>query len=275
VPVGTETLTVQMQLNFSDPTSLVATGKVSSSVGWTANLDLHKTGNGIGGPAGRANLVVTTPSGAVATPVGYGYFQVNVTASGQAVLNGALSDGSGVSGQWGVTTEGKIAFYSALYGGAGMAWGWLPAAGVTSNNFSGDLVWIKKPITNDLQYAKGFTNDFVVSGSTFNPSATIAFNGATGTLTFAGGDLGSALSFPVQLAVRPNGAIRFVKLSGAPENMLTASMSAKGLVQGTFGENSGDTTGPSISGVLLQSQRTINGYWTGNNGLSGKAVLNF
>jgi hypothetical protein len=66
-----------------------------------------------------------------------------------------------------------------------------------------------------------------------------------------------------------------VKLSGAPENMLTASMSAKGLVQGTFGENSGDTTGPSISGVLLQSQRTINGYWTGNNGLSGKAVLNF
>ena len=80
VAAGAETLTLQMQLDFSDPTSLTAAGSVSSSKGWHANLDLRKTGNGIGGPAGRANLTVTTPAGAVATPSSYGYLQANVTA---------------------------------------------------------------------------------------------------------------------------------------------------------------------------------------------------
>jgi hypothetical protein len=274
VAAATETLTVHMQLDFVNPASGVAAGTVSSSAGWTANLDLRKTGNIFSGPSGRANLVVTTPSGAVATPASYGYVQVNVTSSGQAILTGSLSDGSIVSGQSGVTTGGKVAFYSPLYGGGGMAWGWLPVAGITSNFFNGDLIWIKKPIAGDLKYPAGFTNDFGVAGALLNVAMS-AFDGATGTLTLSGGELASAVNFPVQLAVKGNGTVKVVKLGGGPANMLNFTVTPKGIVQGSFGENAGDSSGPSIFGAMLQSQRTVYGYWIGNNGVSGTALLKF
>jgi hypothetical protein len=56
---------------------------------------------------------------------------------------------------------------------------------------------------------------------------------------------------------------------------LSVSLTAKGAVLGTFGEFAGDFTGPSISGVLLQEQRTLCGFWIGNNGVTGTAVLKF
>lgn len=270
---ATETWTVQMQLDFANPASGVATGTVSSSAGWTANLELYKTGSGIGGPSGRANLVVTTPNAAVATPAGYGFVQINVSGGGQAVLSGSLSDNSSIGGQWGVTKDGKIAFCPQLYSGNGMAWGWLPVAGFLSNNFNGDLVWIKKPSVGSFEYPAGFTNDFAVSGAPISSFALAAYAAATGTLTIAGGDLGSPLSFPVQLAVKGSTA-RLVKLSG-PTNMLNISISSKGLVQGTFGETADAKSGPLVYGVMLPAQRTINGYWIGNNGVSGSVLLKF
>ena len=136
--------------------------------------------------------------------------------AGKLRFNGALSDGSPISGQWGVTKDGKVAFYSALYGTNGMAWGWLPVAGFTSNAFSGDLVWIKKQSLATRSIPAGFTNDFAVAGSVYNQFVTAAFSGATGTLTISGGELAAPLSFQVQLVAKANGTAKLVKFGSAP-----------------------------------------------------------
>jgi hypothetical protein len=155
---GQSNLTVRLVLDMSGESQQM-TGTVSNMAptnSWTAPLLADLATNTGVVPAGNFTLTVPAIVGALGVLTGQGEITVTESASGTAILAGTMDDLTAVSQTAPVSAEGIIPLYFNMYGGTGLALGWVDLAG---GNPNGTITWIRPPgILTGLLIPAGFTD---------------------------------------------------------------------------------------------------------------------
>jgi len=150
-------LNFTLHLDMTGATQMI-TGLVSnmSSVSpWTAPLLADLAANTAPVPAGQFNMVIPPQVGALNAPTNNGNVLVTVTTNGIVTLSGSLADSTPVSQTVPVSQAGIIPLYFSLYGGLGVAEGWII---VGNGAASGTITWIRPAgIISGLSFPLGFT----------------------------------------------------------------------------------------------------------------------
>jgi hypothetical protein len=162
---GLSNLNVTLNLDMTGATETI-TGLVSnmSTVNpWTAPLLADLATNTLPVPAGNFGMLIAPEIGALNSPTNYGDVLITSTTNGIITLAGYLADETPVSKTVPVSEAGTIPLYCSLYGGLGLAEGWINLAGGVP---TGTITWIRPAgITNGLPFPPGFTNVLTVSAS--------------------------------------------------------------------------------------------------------------
>jgi hypothetical protein len=155
---GLSNLNVTLHLDMTGATEMI-TGVVSNmDTGnpWTAPLAADLAANTLPVPAGTFNMLILPEAGALNSPTAYGNVIITSTTNGIITLSGSLADSTPVSQTVPVSPAGTFPLYFSLYGGLGLAEGWINMAGGMTN---GTITWIRPAgITNGLSFPLGFTN---------------------------------------------------------------------------------------------------------------------
>jgi hypothetical protein len=155
---GLSNLTVTLHLDMTGATETI-TGSVSNMDAgnpWTAPLLADLATNTLPVPAGNFNMVIAPEVGALNSPTNYGDVLITSTTNGIITLSGSLADSTPVSQTVPVSQAGTIPFYLSLYGGLGLAEGWINIANGVA---SGTITWICPAGTPaDPSFPLGFTN---------------------------------------------------------------------------------------------------------------------
>jgi hypothetical protein len=156
---GLSNLTVTLHLDMTGATQMI-TGSVSnmSAVNpWTAPLVADLAANTPPVPSGLFDMFIAPEAGALNSPENYAVVAITRTTNGVIALSGSLADLTPVFQTVPVSQAGICPLYFSLYGGLGLAEGWinLTPGGVAS----GTITWIRPAgITNGLPFPLGFTN---------------------------------------------------------------------------------------------------------------------
>lgn len=248
-------MTLDLTTNFTES----ATGTLTHS-NWTAVLTVDRaTFDPVTNPTyltGDYNIVfpgATNP----ALPEGYGVGLVTVGVDGTVSLDGELSDGTTIDQVTKISRDGVWPLYVSLYSGKGVVLGWVTFATGTTNDLTGTASWVKESTAGGV-YSGGFTNDFAVTGSTYDEPAlgTRALALSSGTITLSGGDL----SAPINTSVTLN-TDQTVTIDPLDVNAVTFLIDiTNGTFSGTFIHPDLGTVS-SFNGVLLQSSTNAAGYF--------------
>jgi len=221
--------------------------------------------------AGTYTLALPADAGSPAGPAGYGYATVKISSSGAASLAGSLADGYKVSAGAGISADGYLPVYTALYGGGGCTIGWLRFGGGTPSIDSGSgygLIWTKSPGATAGNYTGGFTNASQIFGSAYTPRSGLPLPGVSAGDLFSLSFTGGGVSIPSTTFTLGAGA-RLPRLSGATLSFTASS--------GYFSGRTTSVDGFAIKfqGVVLQQGGNAVGYFLGNysNENSGAVML--
>lgn len=162
---GLSNLNVTLNLDMTGATETI-TGLVSnmSTVNpWTAPLLADLATNTLPVPAGNFGMLIPPEIGALNSPPTDGDVLIMSTTNGIITLAGSLADSTPVSQIIPVSQAGTIPLYFSLYGGLGLAEGWINLAGGVP---AGTIAWIRPAgLTNGLPFPLGFTNVLAVSAA--------------------------------------------------------------------------------------------------------------
>jgi hypothetical protein len=173
---------------------------------------------------------------------------------GKLKFAGTLADGTKVSQSTSLSKGGYWPLHIPLYSGNGCLLSWLAFARRTTNDFSGNLSWIKQAGSQSRYYLGGFACEGDAFGSTYLRTDPV-LNLPTGSLTFSGGGLASDITNSI--AIGPGNKVV------TPGKQLKMSFSASaGTFKGTFIDL---TTGKhlSFSGAVFQKLNTGYGVLLG------------
>jgi hypothetical protein len=155
---GLSNLTVTLHLDVTGATEMI-TGSVSNMSAanpWIAPLVADLATNTPLVPAEAFNVIILPECGVANSPTSCGVVLITSTTNGVVTLSGALADSTPVSQTVPMSQAGIIPLYISLYGGSGLAEGWI---NLSHDMGSGTLTWIRPAgITNGLPFPLGFTN---------------------------------------------------------------------------------------------------------------------
>jgi hypothetical protein len=159
---GVSNLTVTLSLITAASPSMI-TGSVSNMAAsnpWTAPLLADLDTNAPPIPAKPFNMNLPSEPGALNSPTGWGYAYVTMTTNGMVNLAGYTPDWVPFSESVGATATGIIPFYCSLYGGSGLAEGWINL----SNGVPSGTVTLVRPagFLGGDSFPLGFTNVLTV-----------------------------------------------------------------------------------------------------------------
>ncbi len=248
-------------------TNLWVTNIVTSH--WKSALTADRTTfNAKGNPApqaGKYTVVLPHDTNSVAGPAGDGFGTVNVSTAGGITFAGALPDGTKITQKTSLSKNGDWPLYVPLYKGKGSLISWVNFTSQSDSDLLGLFNWFKQTQTSKY-YAGGFTNEALLVGSRFVPSATNNIFGLSNALvSFLGGNLSADFTNAIGIDAKN-------KVTNLGSNKLSLSLNKS---SGTF---KGSVTPPaggkalSFSGAILQKQTNGSGFLLGTN-LSSRVEL--
>jgi hypothetical protein len=110
---------------------------------------------------------------------GDGYASVTIDALGKIKSTGKLADGTAFTQSAVLASDGSWPFFVSLYGGKGMAWGWLALTNRERSDFDGLVTWIRP----------GGTIASNAVGSRYTPPSGRVLDFEEGWVSLAGGGL--------------------------------------------------------------------------------------
>jgi hypothetical protein len=256
---GTNLVTLALQFELSGDT---VTGQLDTDV-WGARLEGARAVYSATNPApfaGRFTEVLPGSLDAEGGPEGHGFGIIKISGAGLATFTGSLADGTKISQATALVRAGDWPLYIALYGGAGMLWGWQNVAQSSSvSGANGLLRWSRLPQPAAKFWPEGFTEAIVPLTSAYLPPApsTRVVNLEEAQLSFRGGafaeEFTQMLTIDLRNKVHPSGAL--LSMSFVP---------ATGLFSGKLnGVENGAAR--KFQGVLLQPQQTGAGFLLTSN----------
>ncbi len=257
---GLSNLNVTLNLDMTGATETI-TGLVSnmSTVNpWTAPLLADLATNTLPVPAGNFGMLIPPAVGALNSPTNYGDVLIMSRTNGNITLSGCLADATPVSQTVPVSQAGTLPLYRSLYGGLGLAEGWINLAGGVP---TGTITWIRPAgITNNLPFPLGFTNVLTVSASKHfvRKQYVHQYPGSSITITPTAGDCLVAFC-----STRSINALNVSDGVNTWINQQTAQQSASGattLVAATALNVAGSTVSITFSGSTAQLGITVIEY---------------
>jgi hypothetical protein len=213
--------------------------------------------------SGQFTLVVPgDDEGGINGPGGHGAATVKVDGNGSVQLSGALGDGTSVSQNSALSSQGIWPLYSSLYNGAGLVIGWMQFANQPESDLGGLTVWTKGTGAAGKYYKSGFTNVAESAGSRYTPPP---LNSPNAVIILSGGNLPG----PVTNNVVLNSSFKAAN-QGAGKLSLTITPSS-GFYKGSVANPLGWPL--SFQGVLLEKSGMGAGYFLGTN-QSGQVIFN-
>ena len=253
--------------DMADPDRL--TGTVSNAT-FTANLLADRAGfdgrQNLAPQAGRYTLAIDGNEGeSTSTPGGYGFGTVTVNSAGVIRVAASLADGAKLSQSVPISKDGDWPLFGSLYSGKGFIMSWAKFAETTSEDISGEVVWMKPAVPRAKLYPVGFTFSTALHGSRYQPAnKVLSFN--NGQLTLEGGGLEDEIVNQLRLG----DGNRVTNLSSIKLNL--AISASTGLFSGRV-EEPGSSTGIPFKGAVLQKQNVGFGWFMGRNSQSGEVTL--
>lgn len=136
---------------------------------WGARAAYHAATNPA--PAAGAYTFLLPGTAESTGPAGYGYGALKVTGGGRVVLRGTLPDGQRAARIATMSADGQWPLHLPLYGGAGLALGWLNFADRVADDLAGDVVHLRPGGASPPFYPGGFTNETILVGSRYTAPA--------------------------------------------------------------------------------------------------------
>ena len=247
------------------------TGTINDGTNWTANLVVNRAvfnSRTNAAPFAGKYTVLFPGSGDptnTLVPLGDGYGVVTVDASGKLRLKGALADGSKLTQQATVSSDGQWPFYLPLYGGKGQILGWLTFDASPEQNLGGPFSWIKQPVPTSALYPNGFNIQTNALGSSYDQDLAPVTGFDSGSVRLTGGNLAFDLADGVTISSKN-------KVESSTDSKLKLTLN---WAQGSFkGSMPNPATGKAVkfNGVILQNQPVGSGYFLGPT-QSGNVLL--
>ena len=270
VPTKQGTLTFNLQLDLSDPSSQQITGTVSDGA-WTAGLTADRatfsaTTNRAVNYEGLYTLAMAGSEDAVTSPGGFGCGTLSISPAGMITVKGNLADGTAMSQSVSVSKDGRWPFYAAypapLAGNGGAVLGWLTFSNAPASALGGTLHWFRPAGGTTAMYQGGFTNLAVpVIGSPYRSTEKPPLALTTAQVTLDGGDLPFTLTN--QVTLESSGTI-IVSPPNTNKLALTINKTT-GAITGSFANPSNPKQSIKINGILFQNQTNAAGYFLGTN----------
>ena len=249
-----------MKILSDDPDRI--SGTVSAAT-WSADLaadrDVFNARTNPAPAAGRYTLVVPGMPDSVTAPAGHGYGALIVNKAGRILFVGSLADGAKVSQGATLSKSGQWPLYIPLYHGQGSLTSWLTFSNELTEDFSGQLSWIKSAGAPGKLYRTGFAAETRVFGSAYRkPRIGQAVLGLeTCQISFQGGNLEAELSSEGHFGSSNS-------LNTTANQARVTFNAATGLFKGHF-LNPADSRKIPFGGVALQKASMARGYFLGNH----------
>jgi hypothetical protein len=266
---GLNPLTLQMTLHV-DVGAESLSGTVSDGT-WTADLLAKRAAfNAKTNPPPLASkYTLVLPGGdSIDVPNGYGFATINVDLNGKAKVGASLPDGTKFSQSIPVAPDLTLPLFANLYGGKGVADGWLTfSGGDPATDLNGSVSWIKDPVATAKFYPGGFGLSLSATGENYTPPAagTPILDFSSGTISFAGGNLDTSFSNDVTLSSNS-------KITNESANKLSTSfVLSSGLFNGSATPPSGGRAFP-FHGIVLRNSGVGFGYFLGSSE-SGSVII--
>ncbi len=278
IPTKPNTLTVNLQLDISDPAGEQITGTVSDGT-WTAGLTADRavfsaTTNKAVNYEGQYTLAIAGSDDPATSPGGFGWATLSISSAGLITMKGNLADGTAMSQSVSVSKDGRWPFYTSYAsppaGNGGTVFGWITFSNQPASALGGTMYWFRPAGKTPAVYQSGFTNMVTAIGSAYNPTNKPLLDLTNGQVTLDGGNL--LLPITNQITLSANNTIT---LTAAPENTnkLALVITTKtGLISGSFQNPTNAKQSIKVKGVLLQNQTNAAGYFLGPN-QSGALLL--
>ena len=233
-------ITITMWL---DPDSGVINGSVEQGDSWSAVLMALRASSGFSNAfTGNYSLVLEgcdtggcflgsdgKPIDPAKLPEGDSPAAVKVTQTGQIQMTGTLADGTAISQNTMVSTEGYWPLYVAPYDGHGVVIGWLNFA-----NYGGAsmVLWQRAPDwPKSRYYTNGFTSSRIALVTPYHPptGGQNAVPWTNGTAVINSGNLPAVMTN--QITLQHN---QLVSSQGSISNLTLTITPANGLFKGSF-----------------------------------------
>lgn len=250
-------VTIDLELALDGDTRQI-TGTISDGA-WTAEyLADRSLWNTTNNPhQGKYTLVIPGAAGQSNTPAGHGHGTVMIDRAGNLLFSGRSADGQLVSQSVPVSRRAEWPLYLPLYTAKGSMLSWVTFTNQTDEHLGGLLSWIRPANVMPPYYQRGFTNEALLTGSTFIATNPIV-KFTNGIVIVTDGNLPQPVTNYVTFT--PPNLIRTT-------NSAHFSMSldvARNLMSGTF-VAPGTTVRRTYYGALLQSRDAGYGYFLGTN----------
>lgn len=261
---GRTPLTMTLQLI---PERKIITGSVADGSLWTSPLTARKSAAGhTNAYAGDYTLILAgCDTGScftgAPTPMGDNPATVQVSPTGEVLLDGSLAESTLIRLSTVVSEEGYWPLYIQPYQGRGLLIGWLnfvKSGGMTV------VVWQKPPADPEAPYyPEGFATSRVAVVRPYYPPlpGQNAINWTNGTVIINGGNLPSGERLTNEVAILNN---QLVDLGGSISNLTLTIVPSNGSFQGTFLDPITGQLTP-FYGVVMQSSpahfSTPSGGW--------------
>jgi len=200
-------------------------------------------------------------------PAGGSYGTVKVSSAGIISFSCSLSDGTTFSQSSSISRRGLWPFYTPLYSGRGLLWGWQSFPTNVSDVFRGDVAWIKPAAAA----AKGlYTNGFTARAFPFGDyyvaptvGQDIFASAVTNAATFIAVGGGLPMGITNYLTISPKNQVGVSPLSPELGKLSLNLVSSSGSFSGSF-TLSGAKSATSFKGLILENTNST-GFFTGTN----------
>ena len=271
-----EPLTVNLQLNISDPTSEQITGTISNAI-WAAELTADRAvfsakTNKATNYEGQYTLAIPGNTNDSTSPGGFGWAALTISSAGAISMNGSLADGTAISqSSLSVTKDGRWPLYAPYKSppttNVGAVFGWMTFSNSPASTLGGPLYWFRPAGATPKAYPGGFTNLAVpVIGSRLSLAddapALLLTNGQA--ILEGGTLLPSVLTNDV--TINSKNVLEVTSTNYLMSLKLTTNGASAGKVGGSFDyPGTGKKADTTISGVVLQQQNEAVGYFLRTN----------
>ena len=210
--------------------------------------------------AGKYTFLLPGLPGNDFVPGGMSYGTVSIDSNGVATLKGYLADKTSAAQKTQLSKDGEWPLYVSLYSGKGSLLSWLSFTNAPTNDFSGDLSWIKPPSTAKY-YRDGFALQPTLVGARYTPpvGTNKILHLTTGELTLSGGNL--AQDYTNTFDFGPSS-----KVTNTGSNQMTATFTtSSGLFKGSLTPTNAGARAIAFTGAVLQKGTNAFGHFLGTN----------
>jgi hypothetical protein len=275
LPNFSVTLSLDMTGSSRTITGLVA--NLSATNPWTAPLLANLATNALPVPAGEFGMLLLPQAGAANAPTADGSSSIVSGTNGIITLAGCLADETPFSQSIPVSQTGNIPFYCSLYGGSGLAEGWINLAGGVP---TGSITWIRPAgVRTGLGSPLGFTNVLAVSAYSSDLAGLAGwwpFNEGSGTNTIdasGNGNEGTLINSPLWTNGVIGDALFFDTAAGSYVSAPQPLASVSSLTLALWARSSSSNANP--SGTLLETTAPSYGliYYNGSCAFVGSGRM--